>query len=406
MTQFTATFRIVTPMFLGGAEPTREAELRVPSIKGALRFWWRALMWGKVQDIADLRHKEAELFGSSKTGQSKVLIRLEQKSELEVLNAGDVLESQGQRSAHQKDVVGEGARYLGYGLMEAFDGRLTTGGRLIRACLLAPFEFALHLSFKADTSELQREEVLNAVKLLGLCGGLGSRTRRGYGSLSLVSIKQTGAPTWSSPTDAAAWKNELKAAVGNSHHDTRNLPEWTSFAAGHTKALLVSGEKTSPLELLARLGRDFVFFRSWGRNGKVLGRDSEKRFKEDHDLMKQSVNARRNHPQRIAFGLPHNYGRARDQHVKPSDKNLDRRASPLFFHIHQPSEGDSPLGVLLFLPSRFLPSNQNRISVGGQSVSLAHNGCDDFWKPVKDFLTRVSNGSGKERFSEPHLIEL
>ena len=33
---------IVTPLFLGGADPNK-AELRAPSIKGALRFWWRAL---------------------------------------------------------------------------------------------------------------------------------------------------------------------------------------------------------------------------------------------------------------------------------------------------------------------------------------------------------------------------
>jgi CRISPR-associated protein Cmr1 len=32
---------VVTPMFLGGAN-NLEAELRVPSIKGMLRFWWRA----------------------------------------------------------------------------------------------------------------------------------------------------------------------------------------------------------------------------------------------------------------------------------------------------------------------------------------------------------------------------
>ena len=32
---------VVTPMFLGGAN-VNDAELRIPSIKGMLRFWWRA----------------------------------------------------------------------------------------------------------------------------------------------------------------------------------------------------------------------------------------------------------------------------------------------------------------------------------------------------------------------------
>ena len=39
-----ATYRIVTPMFCGGAE--QQAEFRLASFKGVLRFWWRALMWG------------------------------------------------------------------------------------------------------------------------------------------------------------------------------------------------------------------------------------------------------------------------------------------------------------------------------------------------------------------------
>ncbi|MFZ1105749.1 MAG: type III-B CRISPR module RAMP protein Cmr1 [Hyphomicrobiaceae bacterium] len=42
MHRIEAEFEIVTPMFLGGADPKGSAELRAASIKGALRFWWRA----------------------------------------------------------------------------------------------------------------------------------------------------------------------------------------------------------------------------------------------------------------------------------------------------------------------------------------------------------------------------
>lgn len=38
-----ATYRLVTPMFLGGADQNNCAELRAPSIKGALRFWYRTI---------------------------------------------------------------------------------------------------------------------------------------------------------------------------------------------------------------------------------------------------------------------------------------------------------------------------------------------------------------------------
>ena len=95
------------------------------------------------------------------------------------------------------------------------------------------------------------------------------------------------------------------------------------------------------------------------RNGKILkGEDSECNFKDDHDLMNNAKrnNPARQHPQRVAFGLPHNYGKYTDQHVSPDD-GYDRRASPLFIHIHE-CEG-KPVAVLSFIPARFLPENKS-----------------------------------------------
>ncbi len=46
MTVINATYRIVTPMFIGNAEQKADS-VRPPAIKGALRFWWRALNWGR-----------------------------------------------------------------------------------------------------------------------------------------------------------------------------------------------------------------------------------------------------------------------------------------------------------------------------------------------------------------------
>ena len=43
-TEVIATYRVVTPIFCAGADQ-QLAELRIPSFKGVLRFWWRALAW-------------------------------------------------------------------------------------------------------------------------------------------------------------------------------------------------------------------------------------------------------------------------------------------------------------------------------------------------------------------------
>lgn len=67
-----AAFRVVTPLFLGGAEPTKHCELRPASIKGALVFWWRVLR--PDLPLAKLRGEEEALFGSSEGGQSRWLL--------------------------------------------------------------------------------------------------------------------------------------------------------------------------------------------------------------------------------------------------------------------------------------------------------------------------------------------
>lgn len=66
---------IITPMFLGGADG-RTAELRAPSVKGLMRFWWRAVKG--LEDIKELQKEEAKIFGSSeeKYGKSKFSIKI------------------------------------------------------------------------------------------------------------------------------------------------------------------------------------------------------------------------------------------------------------------------------------------------------------------------------------------
>lgn len=52
----------VTPMFLAGADGSIP-ELRAPSLKGALRFWWRAMNGHLTEDV--LRQREGVIFGDT-----------------------------------------------------------------------------------------------------------------------------------------------------------------------------------------------------------------------------------------------------------------------------------------------------------------------------------------------------
>jgi CRISPR-associated protein Cmr1 len=392
MQKISATYRVTTPMFLGGAE--QQAELRLPSFKGTLRFWWRALAWERVKDASRLRNEEAALFGSSDehVGQSKVLVRLDRMATIPtVLCPPEQLKDGNQ-------VVGSGARYLGYGVMEAFASRNknTVEGQLTRSCFAAPFTFSVNMLLKQSIKPEQTLELVQALKVLGLVGSLGSKSRKGYGSLTLLSLKLDGKETWTPPTTAEKVADAIRTVLGpspirasqSSELSQDKLPEWTAFsAASRVTVVSAVGQDRTPLALVDRIGREMVRYRSWGRNGKVLGNvDSEQNFKDDHDLMKLPSSQRQNHPQRVVFGLPHNYGNQHHQRVGPADAQLDRRASPLFIHIHQESSGSPPVGILTFLPSRFLPENRDAIDTGGTRTPLDE---ENLWQPIHSFFGRL-----------------
>jgi CRISPR-associated protein Cmr1 len=62
MQSITFECEVITPMFLAGADGSTP-ELRPPSIKGALRFWWRALN-GHLP-LGELKKLEGDIFGDT-----------------------------------------------------------------------------------------------------------------------------------------------------------------------------------------------------------------------------------------------------------------------------------------------------------------------------------------------------
>lgn len=318
--------------------------------------------------------------------------------------------------------VGEGARYFGYGVMEAFANRNkgTKAAQLTRSCLLAPFSFTVELLFKPGVSEEQRNQVRRALQLLGLLGGLGSKSRKGYGSLTLTSLRikqrrdEEETEGWKPPENPQELVERLSELLGSRQIRAGNadasvfddLPEWTAFSPASRILVLPPDDRDrTPLALLNRVGREMVRYRSWGNKNQRTGKheifrgvQSEQNFKEDHDAIYKSLSLRRapaNAPKRAVFGLPHNYffGSLRAKaDLKPD--SYDRRASPLLIHVHQTTERSTPIAVVTFLPSRFLPEDKSMISVGGSNVALSTS---ELWKPIEDWFKRL-----KDEMPKPH----
>ncbi|HEY8343745.1 MAG TPA: type III-B CRISPR module RAMP protein Cmr1 [Bacillota bacterium] len=342
-----ATYKITTPIFLAGAEQEKTPELRPPSFKGLLRFWFRAVALPKVGDWKEVQKLEKELFGSTDRQSSFFLdLKIERADKIPLSDFNDKF----------------GLIYLGYGLFRNGKQRPYYRGNSIFTLRL--------LSKKRKITEEAKFLLPLALKALGLFGGAGARSRRGFGSLSLLSLSLDGEKTWKAPTNVdglVASYREFLSVLGLKTAVESELPDYTAFS-GRTKIWIGKTGK-NPIDLLDEIGLELLHYRSYGEkeNGKYTLPDkdgervkAEQNFASDHNLIMQFCHTGeiKKHPDRIAFGLPHNYyfSSTRDNvQIRPTGK-AGRRASPLFIHIHELSN-DSYAAVFSLFPAKFLPED-------------------------------------------------
>ena len=78
MPQVTFQVKTLTPLFLAGADQT-QAELRAPTFRGLMRYWYRALVGGVVgtggEGFKQVMESEKAVFGATDVG-SSVAIRI------------------------------------------------------------------------------------------------------------------------------------------------------------------------------------------------------------------------------------------------------------------------------------------------------------------------------------------
>lgn len=173
MQSITFTCETITPMFLSGAD-TNEPELRAPSIKGALRFWWRA-MNGHL-GLEELKEREAQIFGDTKR-RSKVIIQVVEDLKYDNISQTAMLPHKTGREASVTNCFPSNNKFK------------------IKLSLYGPFEFIKKTKISNEIIEEKTNIFFNIEKLKNLfviscvLGGLGKRSRRGFGSVNITHIK-------------------------------------------------------------------------------------------------------------------------------------------------------------------------------------------------------------------------
>jgi CRISPR-associated protein Cmr1 len=361
-----------------------------------LRFWWRALNWchaakAHPTDIhAALRHLHAEesrLFGRSAVEQGGEQVGGQGVFVMQVSDQSGAAKDQPFGTGFDNGIL----YLLGMGL-----GSFKDGNHCLRGALPAGKGFELRLLFRPGTKPADIASVVDAVKAFGLLGALGSRARHGMGSVALTSLTANGIELngWTVPTTADTYCRTLTALLKIARSATGEPPLSAFSTESRLHLSMQRTGKDAATKLLADLGREQQAYRSYGKDNRVNDKPSERNFVEDHNLVRNVANGERTvaaAPQRVVFGLPHNYFFSSDKAKVDINYRGDegRRASPLLLHIHCLGDGSS-VAIHTLLRSRFLPEERPSVTMkpGPRNVPVNVN-----WSVLTNYLDRFDPSS-------------
>lgn len=167
---------IVTPLFAGGADGI-QAELRAAALKGLMRFWWRAL-YGS-DNIEKMKENEAKIFGDTDR-KSDVKISLENTKNLQPVKTGIKKGTMFTAESKGRKFTLSITEYLAYGLYEYQKGK---GNVFIREHFKPTSDTSLSLILSCSLN--YKEQIINTLKALYMFGGLGAKSRNGFGNISI-----------------------------------------------------------------------------------------------------------------------------------------------------------------------------------------------------------------------------
>ena len=292
---------LVTPV-LGGAAVPRTIDavdiVRVPSIRGQLRFWWRALNAQRFTTATDLYKEESKLFGRAaddQGGRSPVELRAR-------------FDKDGEIDRSDIKLSGAGATPGAYAL---FPARAEAGGTPPAPRRKPGTQFTLEL--RAPKERL--EELRPVLRAWILFGGYGSRTRRGLGSLTVTGADKA---SWL-PKEASL--AEFERLFSRDVFALQNVPAELAQTPRLAGAALLVGPTSLEAECAWLTALHWLrdFRQGTNTEARVSGRDKPERGRPsisnwpEADKIRHLTDKRKDHPPRYgadpawpraAFGLP------------------------------------------------------------------------------------------------------
>lgn len=171
MKEYRVKCRILTPLIMSGADSS-DVELREPSIKGMLRWWYRFWKGAHTSSLEQLKKIESDIWGSQDNA-SRLRLKITSG-----LTESDIYAAFLCMNDRRKK---EGAVPKAYDQIK----RKSYSPSSSRSFTLSFFYFPQHENMVLD-------DLKKTLWLISSLGGLGARWRRGFGSISIDEVEKHG----------------------------------------------------------------------------------------------------------------------------------------------------------------------------------------------------------------------
>ena len=360
----------VTPLFMDGADQKRP-EIRAASIKGVMRWWWRAVA-GNIYAIDDMRYKESEIFGGAVKRGEKV----EKIKSPTLLDIGDINFKKTNvcvkpKKTSKKPYFNDRIDYLLFSTIRCIKDEN------IKEFINTGANFRLNISFRQFKNGLSMEElkrqVFASLWLMTYLGGIGSRSRRGAGSLCVKNGNKISDISFESNFKD---KQELIAFLSDGLGDICRYKKMEyndhSIVNPSTANIFLGSEHSNWEDAMTELGMWYVGVRR-GRKfaGGFRTSGDIPDYNLSHDIKNKSVGEGPYDENRVYLGLPINYYFQETRSgATLSVENYDRRASPILFGVYKLSEAKYVPRVVVF-DTLFLPKFNGKIKIKSKSTAIS-----------------------------------
>jgi CRISPR-associated protein Cmr1 len=347
---WTLELKTITPMFGGSATPRAvdpENPVRAASVRGHLRFWWRATAGGQYASAEKLFEAEEEIWGSD-ASPGKVSIKVLEAKASEPKPCC-TYEHPRRDGGIELKTYPYFSKYPGYALFP-FQGKARNESGVITITeepskCLEEVSFNLCLSFP-NYIKLQVEL---AVAMWLKFGGIGARTRRGCGSLEIVE-------------GTFAQNARLESAMGSRANSLLTTAQIVCFVGEEKESPIRAWKDAVEVYKEFRQGKDYA--RDPGSDPKKPAKLGRSRYPEPDTIREMFTQERWQHKvkhpvrgfPRADLGLPivfhfQKEGPKDESFTLESDSKLGARfASPVITKALKGNGGYAPAIILLDAP--------------------------------------------------------